>query len=161
LRTNVSGKTTFALPADAAVLIVIAPAGGAITYDLEKMLIDGVIVDYRSSHAVTNYPPRIKSLAAKKSTLLISETTTIYCTATDRNDNELFYRCKATDGTIIGSGAQIGWTAPDSAGSYMVRCFVDDGAARRIRLRCNSKSLSRSITHQTFPRSQPVPERLI
>ncbi len=131
LRTNVSGKINLTIPVDAAVLVVITPAGGAITYDLDKMLIDGVVVDYRSGQAVTNYPPRIKSLAAKKSTLLIGEATTIYCTATDRNADELSYTWKATDGTIIGSGAQIGWTAPISQGSYIVQCLVDDDHGAR------------------------------
>lgn len=131
LRTTVSGKTTFTISADAAALVVIAPAGGAMTYDLDRMLVDGVIVDYRSGHAVTNYPPRIKSLAAKKSTLLVGENTMIYCTATDRNADELSYTWKATSGTIIGGGVQIGWTAPTLPGSYVVQCLVDDGRGVR------------------------------
>lgn len=126
LRNNVSGKTSFAIPADAAALLVIAPAGGAITYDLDRMSVNGVIVDYRSGHAITNYPPRIKSLAAKKSPLLVGENAIIYCTATDRNSDELAYAWKATGGALTGSGAQIGWTAPASQGSYVVRCLVDD-----------------------------------
>lgn len=131
LRTNVSGKTTFTIPANAAVLVVITPAGGAVTYDLDRMLIAGVIVDYRSGRAVANYPPRIKSLAAKKSPLLSGETTTIYCTATDRNGDELSYTWKATSGTSTGSGAQIDWTAPTTPGNHIVQCLVDDGHGGR------------------------------
>ncbi|NUM77552.1 T9SS type A sorting domain-containing protein, partial [candidate division KSB1 bacterium] len=65
--------------------------------------------------------------AAKKSQLLLGESTTIYCTATDRNAEELSYTWQAAGGTITGSGAQIDWTAPASQGNYIVQCLVDDG----------------------------------
>ncbi|MDZ7308483.1 MAG: T9SS type A sorting domain-containing protein [candidate division KSB1 bacterium] len=131
LQTNVSGKTAFAIPANTAVLLVIVPAGGTVTYELDKMLIDGVVVDYRAGQTVSNYPPRIKSLAAQKTTLLIGESTAIYCTGTDRDGGELSHLWKMTGGTISGSGAQITWTAPDSARNYIIRCLVDDGRGGR------------------------------
>ncbi|MCG3155947.1 MAG: hypothetical protein DKINENOH_02555 [bacterium] len=131
LQTGVSGKAAISIPANAAVLVAITPAGGEVTYDLDKMFVDGVVVDYRSGHAVSNYPPRIKGLAAKKSQLLLGESTTIYCTATDRNAEELSYTWQATGGTITGTGAQIDWTAPASQGNYTVQCFVHDGHGGR------------------------------
>jgi hypothetical protein len=54
LLSGVSGATTFDIPADAAVLAVITPAGGSVTYDLDKMLIDGIVADYRSGQPVSN-----------------------------------------------------------------------------------------------------------
>ncbi|MFZ0391638.1 MAG: laminin G, partial [Calditrichia bacterium] len=64
LLTGASGLVSFSIPPDAAVLAVVTPGGGAVGYDLDKMMIDGVTVDYRSGQTVSNYPPRIKSLAA-------------------------------------------------------------------------------------------------
>jgi len=125
--TNVSGPTSITIPADAAVLAVIAPAGGNITYELDKMLIDGVIVDYRSGQPVANYPPRIKSLAAAPDLVFLNENSTVYCTAVDRNNDPITYAWNASGGTITGSGANITWTAPNAAGTFSVTCIVDDG----------------------------------
>jgi hypothetical protein len=49
LATNVSGNTSFDIPADSAVVVVLAPAGQVVTLDGNKKLIDGVIVDYRTN----------------------------------------------------------------------------------------------------------------
>jgi hypothetical protein len=46
---NVSGDTSFSIPADSAVVVVLAPSGKDITIDGNKKLIDGVIVDYRTN----------------------------------------------------------------------------------------------------------------
>ncbi|MDZ7292478.1 MAG: T9SS type A sorting domain-containing protein [candidate division KSB1 bacterium] len=131
LQTNVSGTTAITIPADAAVLAVITPASGTITHELDKMLINGVIVDYRSGHAVANYPPRIKSLAAAKSLLIVGQNTAVYCTAMDRDNDALSYSWNASGGTIAGSDAQITWTAPAAAGDYEIACVVDDGRGGR------------------------------
>jgi hypothetical protein len=44
---RVSGKTSLQLPPDTAALIVLTPAGGFVTRDGPRMLVDGVAVDYR------------------------------------------------------------------------------------------------------------------
>ncbi|MDO9574979.1 MAG: T9SS type A sorting domain-containing protein [bacterium] len=49
LATNVSDLVSFILPANSAVLLVFAPANGIITYDNNKTLINGVVVDYISN----------------------------------------------------------------------------------------------------------------
>ena len=46
LQKNVSHRTSFVLLADSAAVVVISPGEGEITYQAEKMLIDGVVVDY-------------------------------------------------------------------------------------------------------------------
>ena len=48
VKKNVSGSASIAVPADSAVLMVIAPAGGKLTRENSKTLIDGVVVDHRS-----------------------------------------------------------------------------------------------------------------
>lgn len=132
LQNGVSGMTSFAIPADAAMLVVIAPANGALTHALDKTLIDGVIVDYRSGQAVANYPPRIKSLAAKKSPALFGENVTVYCAANDRDNDALSYTWNASTGAITGNGSQAIWTAPNAAGNELIKCLVDDGHGGQI-----------------------------
>jgi len=48
VRKRASGKTSLELPADTAALIVLTPAGGAVTRDGPRMLVDGVVVDYNA-----------------------------------------------------------------------------------------------------------------
>jgi hypothetical protein len=124
--TGVSGVTSFDVPADAAMLVVIAPAGGTVAYDLDRTLINGIVVDYRSGQSVANHPPRIKSLAAVKYTALHDENVRIYCTAADKDNDTLSYAWIATGGNITGGGAGVLWTAPDSTGVFYVRSVVTD-----------------------------------
>ena len=127
LQTNVSGVTSFTIPPDAAVLVVLTPAGGTITYDFDKMLVNGIIVDYQSGNTVGNYWPRIKSLAADTTTVIFGANTNVYCTASDRDNDELSYTWNASGGTIGGSGTEVNWTAPSLEGTYVITCLVDDG----------------------------------
>jgi len=45
---GVRGKASVTVPADAAVLAVVCPAGGAVTRNGPRLLVDGVVVDYRA-----------------------------------------------------------------------------------------------------------------
>jgi hypothetical protein len=123
---NVSGLVSFSIDADQAVVIVIAPAGGMVTYDLDKMLINGIIVDYHSGQPVLNYPPRIKSLSGLPELVLLGQTSTIYCTATDQDSDTLTYLWSSDGGTISGSGSEITWTAPNQQGTFQLQCTVND-----------------------------------
>jgi len=58
LKKVVSGKASFAVPADSAVLLVVAPAGGKVTYDGRKTLVDGVVVDYNNGREPLPAPSR-------------------------------------------------------------------------------------------------------
>ncbi|MEW6509876.1 MAG: LamG-like jellyroll fold domain-containing protein [Bacteroidota bacterium] len=127
VRTNVSGATALDIPADGAIIAVITPAGGSVTYDLDRMLVNGVVVDYRSGLSVANYPPRIKSLAAESHTIVLGGSVTLYSTATDRDSDTLSYSWNASGGTILGEGTSVLWVAPLVEGTYLLRCRVDDG----------------------------------
>ncbi len=128
LAFGVTGKTPLTIPADAAVQLVIAPAGGAVTFQLDRMLIDGVVVDYQAGRSVANYPPRIKSLAARDLVVSVGDSTTIYCTAEDLNQEPLSLTWQAASGQIIGESAAVKWLAPAEAGAYSVTCSVADAA---------------------------------
>ena len=124
---NVSGLVSISIPANNALLLIDAPAGGVVSYDLDKMLINGVVVDYRSGQVIGNYPPRIKSLSADRLTILPRDTVTIFCTSSDRNNDTLAYTWQTSQGTVIGSGSNVKWQAPDSLGNYLIYCIVNDG----------------------------------
>jgi len=48
LKRGARGKATLSIPADSAVLLVVAPAGGKVTFDGRRTLVDGVVVDYNN-----------------------------------------------------------------------------------------------------------------
>jgi len=123
---GVSGKTSVLIPPDQAVQVVITPNMGNITYDLNHMLIDGVIVDYCSNQPVDNYAPRIKCLAAEPLTLNIKGSAMVYCTAEDINNDSIFYMWSSAHGTFSSDSAITQWTAPDMAGTYDLNCAVQD-----------------------------------
>ncbi|MGA9407733.1 MAG: LamG-like jellyroll fold domain-containing protein [Bacteroidota bacterium] len=123
---NISGVVALPINANSAVLVVNTPASVTPTYNLDQMLINGIVVDYHSGHATANYPPRIKSLTPDSNTVLKSHSTLIFCTATDNDNDTLSYSWKASGGSIVGSGSIITWNAPDTAGAYVVQCVVSD-----------------------------------
>jgi len=131
LQTGVSGGTSITLPSDAAVVLVIIPSGGTVTYDRGMMLINGVLVDYRSGQTPPNYPPRIKALGADSTRIVKGSFVTVYCTAVDRETSTLTYKWASSAGRITGTTDNILFSAPDSIGTCTVTCTVEDqGGAR-------------------------------
>jgi hypothetical protein len=127
LQTGVSGTAEFTIPPDVAVLVVVAPGSGTVTYELEKMLINGIIVDYSSGQPVENHPPRIKALAAYPETVAVGKPAVVYCTAVDLDEDDLTYTWSADGGTLEGAGHIVTWTAPDSTSDFTITCQVSDG----------------------------------
>jgi len=123
---NVSGESSMSLAADAAALIVVTPAGGEETNDLDRMLIDGVVVDYMAGNTISNYPPRIKAFVSSLAEVPRESQIQIYCTAEDRDDDPLTYQWSSDIGQIESENSIASWTAPDSAGIFEVMCIVDD-----------------------------------
>jgi hypothetical protein len=127
IQNAAAGTYGLSVPADGVVLLVQVPTGGAVTYEGSKMLVNEVVVDYNSGQTVTNYPPRIKALAADKSIVTIGTNTNIYCTAVDRDNDSLAYIWSMNAGNFIASGSIGMWTAPEIEGEYFVTCTVEDG----------------------------------
>ncbi len=126
LLSGQSGKVQIQIPANEAILIVLTPAGGNVTYNMNQTLVDGIVIDYNSGISLSNNPPRIKSLSTQKDTVTFNETIKIYCTAEDKELDSLDYQWSSTNGNISGSGNIINWTAPVSAGSCIIQCIVND-----------------------------------
>ena len=74
-----------------------------------------------------NYPPRIKSLAALQNKILRNDSTTIYCTAVDRDEDDLQYQWSSDAGNFFGSGVNIIWEAPNETGVFIIEVEVNDG----------------------------------
>jgi hypothetical protein len=129
---GVTGSTTITIPSDSAIVAVITPTGGTRTYHLDKMLIDDVVVDYRSGLTVTNYPPRIKSLTADPDVVFFGDSSIIFCTAEDRDDDTLTYNWSASAGSIIGTGENVNWIAPNIEASYFIICQIEDGFGNQV-----------------------------
>jgi hypothetical protein len=127
IATGQTGVVSVNILPDAAILLVIVPAGGTVSYRQEQMLVNGVVVDYHSAHVVADYPPRIKGFASSASILPLNGSTGVYCTAVDRDGDTLSYSWRADGGAIIGSGATVTWQAAPVPGDYKVTCTVTDG----------------------------------
>ncbi|MFC1483446.1 LamG-like jellyroll fold domain-containing protein [Candidatus Neomarinimicrobiota bacterium] len=132
LSSSVSGATDLPVPADAAVLAVLVPAGGTTTYEIEKYLVDGIVVDYSSDQIVNNYPPRIKAIASDSMTVVFGQKIDIYCTAKDRDNDQLEYTWIIEPDTVARDTTIYKWTAPDSEGVFTIYCYVSDGVAETV-----------------------------
>ena len=126
LHLNAAGTVGITIPANQAVMVVYAPAGGTISYDKNRMRINGVIVDYDQHAQPYTRAPRIKGLAALKPTLEIGDTTAVFATAEDPDSGQLTFSWSATAGTLSGNGPQIQFTAPATPAAPEIRLIVSD-----------------------------------
>ena len=131
LKTNIGGLSSIELPGKEAVVLVVAPAGGTVTYQGSKMLINGVVVDYHSFNVPGNNPPRIKGLGALPDVVYPAHTSRLFCAAVDPDGDSLTYAWSAPAGVIAGTGKEVTWNAPASTGAFVIGCTVTDGQGNR------------------------------
>ncbi|MFA4839575.1 MAG: laminin G, partial [Candidatus Neomarinimicrobiota bacterium] len=124
--TGISGQTNINIPADAAILAVLTPSGGTVRYVGKKMLVNDVVVDYNSGQTVANFPPRIKTVAADSTAIKAGQTLNVYCTAVDRDSDELHYSWMIGDSAIGADTAMIEWMAPAKDSTFTIVCQVSD-----------------------------------
>ena len=143
---GVTGLASVTVPAREAVVAVVTPAGGTVTYDEERMLVNGVVVDYRSAHTPVNHRPRIKGMGASPALLYLGGSTTLHCTGTDRDGDTLTYRWTPAAGVLTGSGAVVSWNVPSVNGIYRITCTVldahGDSAVAELRVGVVDSALS-------------------
>ncbi len=127
--TGVSGTTQLNIMEDSAWLISIVPTGGIQTFEYEKLLIDGIVVDYDAG-VVTNHPPRIKGFGTANHMVASSSVINFSCEAEDREDGQnLSISWFLNDAPLASTGSSIQFTAPADTGSYEVRCLVTDSGS--------------------------------
>ena len=126
ISSSVTGETSIVVPADQAIIAVLIPAGSTISYDLEKVLANNVIIDFNSNQSVNNHPPRIKSLSSIKSIVTIGDSSKIFCTAFDKDNDPLNFEWSASGGSILGTGPTVSWYPGFAQGNYFIKCIVSD-----------------------------------
>ncbi len=90
-----------------------------------------VLVSILSYTMLVNHPP-IARMAFEAARVFPSESTQIWCIASDRDGDELTFDWSAIAGDIHGEGATIIWTAPASEGLYNVAVTVTDGRGGNV-----------------------------
>ena len=131
LAEDQSGIIEITIPANSPIIATITPAGGTITYDENKMLVDGIVADYDQTINPYTYSPRIQSLAAEQDTLEFGNSTNVFLKISDKDSDTFTYIWSADHGTITGSGNQVSWTAPGQEGSAIVTVAVTDEAGNQ------------------------------
>lgn len=126
LETGVSGNVPITILADEAMVIVVVPTGGVLGYDLNRKLVDGIVIDYSSKQIVSNYPPRTKSIGISQDIIAINSSVQLYCTTIDRENNISDYDWIISGGTIEGQGANVIWNTPTNEGTYTISVTVTD-----------------------------------
>ncbi|MCC6461765.1 MAG: laminin G [Saprospiraceae bacterium] len=127
-----SGTVNLTIPADQALLVSITPAGGIQSYDRNKLLINGVVVDFNQSAQAYTYGPRIQALAAAESQVEFGQNTTLFAKAQDPDSGTLLtWIWSSTGGSISGTGATTIWQAPAVPGNYEISLIVADAEGNR------------------------------
>ena len=126
IKSAVTGETNITIPADQAIIAVIIPSGSTITYNLNKVLANGIVIDYLSGQTVSNYPPRIKSLSSIKQIVTIGDSTKIYCSTFDKDGDQLNYEWLTSAGSIKGTGPVVTWFTGSTPGNILIKCTVTD-----------------------------------
>lgn len=78
LKRDVSGSISLVIPADQAIMPVIVPANGDMTFEKNKLLIDGVVVDFGQHQVSYSNNLRLKSISASKSLFSIGQEVEIF-----------------------------------------------------------------------------------
>ncbi len=123
---NKTGQVSIIIPAKEAVMVVVTPAGGEIKYDKNKMLVDGVVVDYNQTQMSYTYQPRIKALEAQNYLVEKGKITTVFCTSVDLDSDSLKYIWSPSNGSISGDKEDVIWTAPNTTGKMDIKVIVKD-----------------------------------
>ena len=126
LLQNVSGTVTVTIPANQAILVALAPADGAVAYDKNRMLIDGVVVDFDQHAQAYTATPRIQALVAAKNPVEFGDSTAIYATVFDGDSDQITYNWSTATGTITGTGATVQFLAPGLSGNAQIRLIASD-----------------------------------
>jgi serine protease AprX len=102
-------------------------------YDITVVVDDGILLSDPETVSVTvetdptNHPPAINKVDVSKRVVEPGENTTITVTASDPDDDPIFYEYDADEGSIIGVGPVVNWIAPNIDGKYSIHITVNDG----------------------------------
>lgn len=131
LQQNVTGSVNLNIPGNQAILVTLAPAGGAVTYDKNRMLIDGVVVDFDQHAQPYTQNPRIQALAAAKNPVELGDSTAVFATVFDGDSQDISYEWNTNVGAISGFGANVHFIPPATTGDAEIRVIAIDPEGNR------------------------------
>jgi hypothetical protein len=121
-----TGNPSVPVGPDSVKLLVYLPSGSVLREKGRNLYAGNGVVDY---HYRYNFEGlfRIKSLAARKSTIQVGLTDSVYCTV-DNVASSVLYSW-TVNGALVSSGNKpaLNWTAPSTEGSYEISCKVSSG----------------------------------
>lgn len=148
-----TGTVSIIIPPKEAMVVVVAPSGGVISYERNKTLIQGVVVDFNQKKVPFSYSPRIKALEAADIVVEKGKSVPVFCTAVDLDSDSLQYFWNSDRGTFIGNGSLVNWSSPTSTGIENIKVIVKD-------LDGNSDSMTIQITVVDVINKAPVIENI-
>jgi hypothetical protein len=130
---NVSAEVELSIPADQARLLVYVPAGSPASYEDNKLLRGGIVVDYMQNAQAFNFHPRIQSLAVLNDMVEFGDTIQLFAQAIDHETKEtdLNYFWTTSEGEIIDSGKTATYIVPEFEFDDIIRLIVVDEASQR------------------------------
>lgn len=128
---NVNGTVSLTVPSNQAIVVVVCPAGGAVSFEKNKMLVDGVVVDYDQHAQSYTFAPRIKALAADSNPVEIGKAVQVFATVEDADSGQITYSWSSTAGNLSGTGGTVTFTAPGAAGQAEIRVIAADPEGNR------------------------------
>ncbi len=143
---GMTGDPAITVPPDVAVVAVIVPAGGSVTYRGRSLLIDSVVVDFAGSASPVNLPPRIKGLGASPPSVTRGGEAMVYVTPVDPEGDSLTAAWSSRTGVLSPSGDRALWHAPASKGTGSVVCVVADAHGAAV-----SDSVLIDVSDSTVP----------
>jgi hypothetical protein len=151
LLTGVNGSVNLSIPANGVLLVTICPAGGVISFEKNKMLVNGVVVDYLQSAQSWQRAPRIQSVAAAQPVVEIGTSVQIFSKTQVGDSPDLDYFWSASGGTLTPAGPGGQWTAPANPGIQTLQLIVLDG---------NGLSDTATVTLNVVPEINQPPQIL-
>lgn len=121
-----TGTQTIPVPANEAVMVVLCPAGGEVSYKRNQMMVNGVTIDFSQNKTPFTLAPRIQALAADSTVVQQGANTSVYCKAEDNDSQQLAYEWSADNGAVVSGGSRVEYVASGSTGSATIRCIVKD-----------------------------------
>ena len=123
----VSGMTSITIPANQARMLVSVPAGAIITYDLNKKLANGVVIDYQQQSQPYLIPPRIKGLMADRDTLQVGDSVSVFLTISKGGSEQVESLWQSSGGQLRQIEPDIYmWKAPEMPGTYTIFSKIVD-----------------------------------
>lgn len=126
-----TGLTSITIPPNEAIMVVYCPAEGAVSFDQNRMMLNGVTIDYRQSQQSYFVKPRIQALAGDTNVVEQKKTINVYCKATDADSPVLKYNWTVNKGKINGTGTVVTFEAEEEIGNAQIMCIVEDETGLR------------------------------